>query len=419
MSEEIKIPKGWEIKKLGEIADLNPRESLYRGKVYPYIDMSSVPENNRLPERFLYKEYKGSGSKFRKGDVLFARITPCLENGKTVFVKDFPQDEVGFGSTEFIIIRQKKGVSDALFLYYLSRWNTFREIAKKKMSGTSGRQRVSAQALANINVPCPPLPEQQKIAEILASFDDQIENLMEQNKTLEEIAKTIFKRWFIDFEFPNEEGKPYKSSGGEFVDSEIGEIPKDWEIVYLKDEFKFERGVEPGSKYYIKNPSEKQIKQNGLIPFYRVKDLETKSNVYILRDVSKNKLSKYGDVLVSFDGTVGRVSAFLEGCYSSGIRKISSHKYPNAFIYFLMKSEYIQNIIKKHATGTTILHASKSIEYLYFLRDKESKILKRYIKVIQPIFERILNNITQIQTLTQLRDTLLPKLITGQIRVEV
>ncbi|WP_456455019.1 restriction endonuclease subunit S, partial [Thermovibrio sp.] len=228
MGREIKIPEGWEVRKLGEIAEINPKEILKKRSIYPFIDMASVPENKRLPENIFYKEYKGSGSKFRKNDILFSRITPCLENGKTAYLKNFLENNVGFGSTEFIVIRRKKNISNSLFLYYLVRWDTFRENARKEMSGTSGRQRVSPQALSNIDVPCPPLPEQEKIAEILGSIDDQIENLTEQNKTLEEIAKTIFKRWFIDFEFPNEEGKPYKSSGGEFVDSELGRIPKGW-----------------------------------------------------------------------------------------------------------------------------------------------------------------------------------------------
>jgi len=96
-------------------------------------------------------------------------------------------------------------------------------------SGSTFKE-VSGSALKQLEIILPPLPEQEKIADILGSIDDQIENLTEQNKTLEEIAKTIFKRWFIDFEFPNEEGKPYKSSGGEFIDSELGKIPKGWRV---------------------------------------------------------------------------------------------------------------------------------------------------------------------------------------------
>jgi len=133
-------------------------------------------------------------------------------------------------------------------------------------------------------------------------------------------------------------------------------------------------------------------------------------------EVSKNKISKCGDVLVSFDGTIGRVNAFLEGAYSSGIRKINASKYSNAFVYFLMKSEYIQDLIKKYATGTTILHAGKSINYLYLIKNDE--IIKEYEKVIVPIFKTILSNTQQIQTLQNLRDTFLPKLINGEIEVD-
>jgi type I restriction enzyme S subunit len=246
------------------------------------------------------------------------------------------------------------------------------------------------------------------------------------------MAKAIFKSWFVDFEIVKAKASGKSDSEiaeefgineeivklfpSEFIDSEIGEIPKGWEIVYLKDVFDFERGVEPGSKFYIENPTNYEIQKDKLIPFYRVKDLETKANIYIPNEISKGKISKFGDVLVSFDGTIGRVNAFLEGAYSSGIRKIKATNYSNAFVYFLMKSDYIQDLIRKYATGTTILHAGKSINYLYLV--KNNKIIKEYEKIIIPIFKTILSNAKQIQILQNLRDTLLPKLINGEIKVD-
>ena len=418
----MKVPEGWEVKKLGEIADLNPRESLHKGKVYPYIDMASVSENNRLPKRVLYKEYKGSGSKFRKGDVLFARITPCLENGKTAFVKDFPQDEVGFGSTEFIVIRQKKGVSNGLFLYYLSRWNTFREIAKKKMFGTSGRQRVSAQALESIDVPYPPLPEQQKIAEILGSIDDQIENLMEQNKTLEEIAKTIFKRWFIDFEFPNEEGKPYKSSGGEFVGSELGKIPKGWRVGKLKEIVEIKNGFAFKSKDY----QEKGVLLIRTKNFDGKGFLEKKDVKYLPSDFyntySKYRLQRFDLLLVMVGASIGKTaivtSNVLPALQNQNMWNIKAKDDNLKFVAI----ELVKEIIKRN-NHVTAGSARDFFRKDYFSNIKivipEENVAKKLNIILMSIYEQIDLNVSKIETLKTIRDTLLPKLITGEIRVKV
>jgi len=418
----MKVPEGWEVRKLGEIADLNPRESLCRGNVYPYIDMSSVPENNRLPERVLYKEYRGSGSKFRKGDVLFARITPCLENGKTAFIKDLPQDEVGFGSTEFIVIRQKKGISNGLFLYYLSRWNTFREIAKKKMSGTSGRQRVSAQALANINVPYPPLPEQEKIAEILGSIDNQIENLMEQNKTLEEIAKTIFKRWFIDFEFPNEEGKSYKSSGGEFVDSELGKIPKGWKVGYIGDGV-LTRIIPSGIKKFEEEKkyiATANVKEGNILGFDKLITFNQRPSRANMQPIINSVwIAKMIDSIKHLVFTEENKKWVDEYILSTGFLGLKCDENSVYYVYEFIKHPKFWKIKDGLANGAVQLAINNTSVKQIKILVPDDITLRKFRNYLKPIYSKLFSNIDQIQTLTQLRDTLLPKLITGEIRVKV
>jgi len=318
------------------------------------------------------------------------------------------------------------------YIFYFLSQKKIQYYLASNASGSANQANINASLIESLKIPYKDYVTTKKIADILSVIDEKIEILQNINSTLEEMAKAIFKSWFVDFEIvkakangksENEIAKEFgiseeivKLFPSELVDSEIGMIPKGWEIVYLKDELKFERGVEPGSKFYVENPSYLEISENDLVPFYRVKDLETKSNVYIPLQVSKNKIAKFGDILVSFDGTIGRVSAFLDGSYSSGIRKIYSEAYSNAFIYFLIQSEYIQDLIKKYATGTTILHAGKSIDYLYLVKD--FKVLKEYDKKIKSVFEIILNNIQQIQTLQNLRDTLLQKLINGELEVD-
>lgn len=153
-SELGKIPKGWEIISANKIIDFNPSESLRKGTEAPYIEMASLPTNGCWPEPPVSRPF-GSGMRFRNGDTLLARITPCLENGKTAFVQCLPDNSVGWGSTEYIVMRTRAPVP-AEFGYLLARDNAFREQAIRSMTGTSGRQRVQADSVAAYKLAVPP-----------------------------------------------------------------------------------------------------------------------------------------------------------------------------------------------------------------------------------------------------------------------
>src|SRR3990167_1625155 len=196
--------------------------------------MIDIEPFKRKISNFSIKEFKG-GSKFRNKDTLFARITPCLENGKTAFVDILYNGEIGFGSTEFIVLSAKEEKTDSYFVYYLSRSPEIRKVAIKSMTGTSGRQRVENEVFDTIIINLPPVSEQSSIAKILSDLDSKIELNQQMNKTLESIGHAIFKHWFVDFEFPNEKGKPYKSSDGKMANSEFGQIPNGWKIGELQD----------------------------------------------------------------------------------------------------------------------------------------------------------------------------------------
>ena len=149
-----KIPEGWEVKALEQIIHLNPREPLKKGSVAPYLDMAALPTTGSIPETPVPRAFT-SGARFRNGDTLLARITPCLENGKTAFVQSLPEGIAGWGSTEFIVMRPISPVPQQL-TYFLARDCNFRAHAIQSMTGTSGRQRVQAEALASYSLPCPP-----------------------------------------------------------------------------------------------------------------------------------------------------------------------------------------------------------------------------------------------------------------------
>lgn len=209
----------------------------------------------------------------------------------------------------------------------------------------------------------PSLEEQKKISSILSNIDAKIDNLDKINKNLEKTLITIFNSWFINFE-------NYDNSKGMKIDESYGEIPVDWSVEMLEDYVDFVTGVEPGSKNYHEKPEPHDI------PFLRVGDLGSRDNgVFIDPSLSKNKILKYDDIVLSLDATIGIVKMGLEGAYSTGMRKlvIKNDNINQPFLYCLVKSNRIQRIIETFATGTTILHAGKSIKHMNFvLSDKKN-----------------------------------------------
>ena len=147
------LPEGWEVKELYQLVDLNPREPLKRGTKAPYLNMAALPTEGSNSDDAILREYT-SGTRFRNGDTLLARITPCLENGKAAYVQSLPSDAIGWGSTEFIVMRAIPPVTSE-YTYLLARDEAFRAHAIQSMTGTSGRQRVQAQVLANYPLTSP------------------------------------------------------------------------------------------------------------------------------------------------------------------------------------------------------------------------------------------------------------------------
>jgi len=172
---------------LSDYIEFNPREFLPKGTRAKKIAMERLMPFSRHILGYENAEFNG-GTKFRNGDVLLSRITPCLENGKTAKVSILDRDEVGFGSTEYIVLRAKEGASDPDFIYYLAISPIFRDIAIKSMIGTTGRQRVQQGVLEKADFSIPDLPTQRVIGKILSSIDDKIELNTAINTNLEAVA---------------------------------------------------------------------------------------------------------------------------------------------------------------------------------------------------------------------------------------
>ena len=164
----------WTEYRLGDIVEINPTESIKKGSIAKKIGMDVLQPYCRAIPSYSLEPFSG-GAKFRNGDTIMARITPCLENGKTAMVNILNEGEIGFGSTEYIVFGAKEKITDPYFVYYLVTSDTVRNPAIKSMVGSSGRQRVQTDVVANLSINLPPLETQKKIAALLSSLDDKIE----------------------------------------------------------------------------------------------------------------------------------------------------------------------------------------------------------------------------------------------------
>lgn len=185
----------WKSMKLSDIAIFNPAEQIKRGAVAKKVPMDKLVPFCRDVTEYSMEQYNG-GTKFRNGDTVMARITPCLENGKTAKISFLDEGEVGFGSTEYIVFRAKADMADPDYLYYLICSPAVREPAIKSMVGSSGRQRVQTDVVKNLEICVPSLHEQQKIGSLLRSIDDRIELNRRINNNLADLLQTVYQDRF-------------------------------------------------------------------------------------------------------------------------------------------------------------------------------------------------------------------------------
>ena len=269
-------------------------------------------------------------------------------------------------------------------------------------------------ALKSIPIIYLDFPTQQKIAAVLSALDAKIELNQRINAELESMAKTLYDYWFVQFDFPNEKGKPYKSAGGKMVWNEAlkREIPLGWDIQKLNSIFDFQKGIEPGSAEYRSAPI-----TSDYIKFFRVGDVDGNTEIYVDATNRDFTIVAERDVVVTFDASVGKTAFGLNGAISGGFRKIYDRKgkFDNALVYFIFKDERILATIHKYATGSILLHASGSIKHLLIVFDED--IVIQFQVFVKPLFDKMVLNRIESQTLTKLRDWLLPMLMNGQVAV--
>jgi len=428
----------WQPSKLGDVIAVNPSRPLVKGSHSVYISMQQVETANRSVNEIDHRTFKGSGARFQNGDTLLARITPCLENGKTAYVDFLDDEEVGHGSTEFIVLSGIEGVSDDLFVYYLARFPEFRNFAIVRMEGSSGRQRVPAPTLKKYVFACPSYDEQRAIAHILGSLDDKIELNRRMNQTLEATARAIFKSWFVDFDpvRAKAEGRPTGLPDDiaalfpdSFEDSELGEIPRGWKV----------NTVEESAEKVACGPFGSSIKVSTFVPkgvpiisgqhLNGIRLLDQANSFITTEHAEKLKNANVyrGDVIFTHAGNIGQVAFIPETSkydryvlsqrqfYLRCNREIVSPFYMAHYF----KSPDGQHKLLANTSSTGVPSISRPVSYLksikFVLPPKD--LIDAFDEYVRPTHLLAAKNDDESNTLASLRDTLLPKLISGELRV--
>lgn len=391
--------------RIGDCINCNPTIKLDKGQLYPVIDIDKIEAGKKYVRNKDVAIFSGQGgSRFENGDTLMARITPCLENGK---IAQAAISGKGFGSTELFVFRGVDGVTDNDFVYYLFRQQHIRALAVNSMTGASGRQRADLKFIKRIKIELPSISDQQTIASILSNYDNLIENNTKHIHLLEQMAENLYKEWFVRFRFP----------GYADIKFENG-IPEGWHISRLEDYGRIETGKTPSM--------EKSEFYGGDILFIKTPDMH--DNMFVTQtnetlsclghNTQPNKLLPKYSIMVSCIGSGGIVAINAEeGHTNQQINSIILSDIRDLeWLYYTCK--FLKPTIELFgATGATMTNLSKrKFEKLKVIKPPKN-IRLLFHKNTNRIFKLILSLVKQNKILIKQRDLLLPRLMSGKLKV--
>lgn len=362
-------------------------------------DMDRVPMND--------KELKSS--MLEEGDLLFARQSLVEAGvGKCSLVKDLVEPTTF--ESHIIRVRPNQELAAPAFLYYLFQAPLARHQIMALANGVAAFG-IKGSDLSALDLTIPPLPEQKAIASILSAIDDKIENNLAMNKTLEEMAMALYKHWFVDF-------GPFQHQ--EFSDSELGSIPKGWEVKRTEDVFAVKDGThdspkrQEAGKYLI---TSKHLKDNQIdfTSAYRISEED-------FEKVNQRSKVDKGDILMTMIGTVG-VFYLVQNNPDYAIKNIGLFKTSETpelqrYLYLFFSSENGKQYIQSQLAGSTQQYLTLKVLRSFPFVVPPEIVLNEFNDLVTPWFGIGEANHAENRTLTQLRDTLLPKLISGEVRVK-
>lgn len=393
--------------KLSDIIDFNPRVKLEKSDIYSFIPMENLTPEVKFVSDVEKKEWEGqSSSKFENGDILFARIYPCLDNRKIAVAKT---EGKGFGSTEFFVIRAKEGIADQNFVYYLSTSDLIVQTAINSYVGASGRQRADLKFIKNSQFDLPTYDNQKKIAAILSTYDDLIDVNKKRIEILENMAEELYKEWFVRFRFPNWENTEFKKG-----------LPKEWKEKPISKCFEVIGGGTPSKD----NP---EYWRDGDINWFTPSDLTKASTTFVEESSlkcnsiglahSSTKLFPAYSVMMTSRATIGVLSInTTEACTNQGfITCLPNKEVPLTYLYYQLK--FSKPHFEALASGATFPELSRGVFKKIKIRVAEQNIIDGFDKIVTPLFEQILNYQKVITLLQKQKNELLPRLMSGKLSV--
>ena len=382
----------FETVQLGDVVLFNPRESIKKGVIAKKIDMAVLQPFTRDVPSYEFSEFKG-GTKFRNGDTIMARITPCLENGKTAKVNILEDNEVGFGSTEYIVFRAKDGITDEDFVYYLVCSPVVREPAIKSMVGSSGRQRVQTDVLQSLEILLPDFETQRKIGGFLKSIDDKIALNTTINENLQEQAQAIFKSWFVDFE-------PFG-----------GVMPDDWKMGTLSD-------------ICIYSKDKVNVAELTLDTYFSTENMlpnrQGALQATTLPTIKQTTACKKGDTLISNIRPYFKKILYCHsdcGCSTDVLCFVPNGIELSSFLFCTLNSDKFFRYMVAGSKGTKMPRGDKQQIMMYPICIPSAEYIEKFSSVVAPMLEKIYTNRLESHEMAIIRDTILPKLMNGEIDV--
>ena len=391
--------KEWIYVRAGDFIEFNPRLNIKKGITATKISMDKLQPFSKKILGAESAVFTG-GAKFRNGDTIMARITPCLENGKTAFVDILNDGEIGFGSTEFIVLRARKGISDPQFIYYLATSPFFRKQAIKSMVGSSGRQRVQQNVLDNLELKVPDIVTQEKIGYILSCFDKKIAINKQINDNLEKQAVALYQSLFVNYA---------RLQKKKFVQSELGNMPTGWSVKSLSDVTTNIRTRVRGNNYKVLSA----INSGCLQPSeeYFTKQVFSKDiSNYIV--VEENDFA-YNPSRINI-GSIGLNALGYTGCVSPIYVVFRTEPEYHFFMDFFIKSPRFNEEIRARASGSVRQAVGYKDFGLIRLIYPPLSVVQQFNNEYEKILMCIKRNLAENLVLENLRDVLLSKLMTGE-----
>lgn len=417
------IPDHWEVMALSEYTDFvtdyvangsfaSLKENVeYNDNPDHAILIRLVDYNNSFKGPFKYVNQRGyeylKKTKLFGGEIVIANVGANIGTVFKVPELNYPMT-LGPNSITF----KTKGIDDFYYYWFLSR-KGYGSI--QSISSGSAQPKFNKTDFKKLKIPVPPKHEQKNIANALNSFEEKISINNQIISNLEELAQTLFKRWFVDFEFPNEDGEPYRSSGGKMVESELGLIPEGWEVRTLDEIANYQNGLAM-QKFPPESKSES-------LPVIKIKELnkgstDANSN-RCSEDIKESVKVKDGDVLFSWSGTL-LVKLWMGGPagLNQHLFKVTSDNYPKWLYYYWTLHHLRQFTSIAQDKATTMGHIKRS-------HLKEAKVvvpsfnekINYFDAHMSPLIEKIIETGVENKKNVALRDILLPKLLSGEIEL--